>query len=324
MAEWFPWMPELPEVETVARDLRPLLVGRRIMTCHFSGKKLRLPWRDEWLAEVCGCQITSLTRRAKWLYLSLKKTGLPHGAGLIVHLGMTGQLTVVQTSADHSPKNWRPQDHIHLRMLLLSGVSPEDSLYSELLYRDARRFGGIHFFANQNELDIFYEAHPLGPEPWDCPLVDWVGKLAGTSRRIKTVLLDQKIISGIGNIYADESLHAAGIHPTRCANSLDQDEAARLLAEASGVMLRAINNRGSSIRDYVGGENLRGNHQDYLAVYGREGLACVRCGGQIQRLRIGGRSSHFCTVCQRFRKSPGRKKGDNYKNIVNTRKKDQA
>lgn len=307
-------MPELPEVETVARDLKPLLTGKTIQGAWWSGKKLRLPWQEGWTSYVRGWAFQDVKRRAKWLVFYLGKPEEPGSdqndfrfPKLIAHLGMTGQLTIIQGGTLGDPSSL-PEDHVHLRFDLVHRPKPavraggkkvgEPPGFQSLRFRDIRRFGGIHLARNQVELDTFFEKHRLGPEPWDCPLQDWKQSLARTNRAIKAVLLDQTVISGVGNIYADECLHAAGIHPCRPASSLDTLEASRLLNQSAEVMRRAIENRGSTIRDYVGGENLNGRNQEFLQVYGREGLPCSTCASVLLRWTVGGRSSHFCPKCQ--------------------------
>lgn len=307
-------MPELPEVETVARDLRPLVLGKTILGAWWSGKKLRLPWRKGWASRVKGLTFRDVKRRAKWLVFYLgEKAGPCDGPKdsrcpkLIVHLGMTGQLTF-SAGGDLEGGVSLPQDHVHLRFELGRGpnhgsqpvakINKGSSESGTLRFRDVRRFGGFFLAEDQGELEAFFEKHRLGPEPWDCALQDWKKSLLKSSRPIKALLLDQAVISGVGNIYADESLHAAGIHPCRPSRSLNPTEASRLLKQAAEVMLRAIDNRGSTIRDYVGGENLNGRNQDFLRVYGREGLPCLSCGTALSRWVVGGRSSHFCPQCQ--------------------------
>lgn len=309
-------MPELPEVETVARDLEPLILGKSITEVWWSGKKMRLPWTNSWDRALEGLIFTKVSRRAKWLVLHLAERGAgwdwTGGSALIAHLGMTGQLTFVRRGKEYE----LPKDHVHLRFGLVSSGKKANGLNEglrrdfeagELRFRDIRRFGGMAYAKDSAEVDLFFVKHRLGPEPWDCPLDGWLGALSGTKRLIKAVLLDQSVISGVGNIYADESLHAAGIHPCRMASSLSEAEGAKLLEMADSVMRKAIENRGSTIRDYVGGENLNGGHQNSLLVYGREGEACFRCGILIKRFVVAGRSSHFCPVCQKAPKEAGAK-----------------
>lgn len=302
-------MPELPEVETVARDLQSLVLGKTIQDVWWSGKKLRLPWQKGWDSDLRGFTILEVKRRAKWLVLHLAKKKVlqwdiqcRESPALVAHLGMTGQLTFLRRGCSDT-SGGVPGDHVHLRFDLIpaqgGGVKSVDRHPGELRFRDIRRFGGIHLVRNAHELEKFFEKHRLGPEPWDCQLEQWRNALAGTNRLIKAVLLDQTVISGVGNIYADESLHAARIHPCRRSSTLTRREAARLLEKADSVMRQAIENRGSTIRDYVGGENLNGSHQESLLVYGREGLPCMSCGAEVQRWVVSGRSSHFCPRCQK-------------------------
>lgn len=303
-------MPELPEVETVARDLKPRLLGKWVSEVWWSGKKMRLPWETRWSSAIRGYRFVEVSRRAKWLVFTLEKNESRVGLEqlhLVGHLGMTGQLTI--QSGDCAPD--LPQDHIHLVFQLRdqsgvgraktgrSGAKKIPSPNGVLRFRDIRRFGGFQLVRSGKDLESFFRRHKVGPEPWDCSPGQWFGALQKTRRFIKAVLLDQTLISGVGNIYADECLHSSGIHPLRRGNSLTRSEAAKLLSEAAAVMREAIQNRGTTIRNYVGGENLNGENQQYLQVYGRAGEPCFRCGKEILRVVVGGRSSHFCSRCQK-------------------------
>lgn len=271
-------MPELPEVETVVRDLRPLLVGRVLLDVSNGAKRLRYPWKPTWNRRIRGLSVEAIGRRAKFIIV-----GLTQDASLLIHLGMTGQLTCV-------PDDEIVADHLHLRFRLSGGF--------ELRYRDIRRFGGVEFHTGQASLEKRFESVALGPEPWLMDGDNWVASLMASSRAIKSLLIDQSTISGLGNIYADEALHRAGIHPARQAKSLTRPESTALLQAAGCVMEEAIAGRGTTLRDYVGGSGLGGTHQHSLAVYGREGEPCSRCGLIISRIMIAGRSSHFCPGCQ--------------------------
>ncbi|MBM4097282.1 MAG: bifunctional DNA-formamidopyrimidine glycosylase/DNA-(apurinic or apyrimidinic site) lyase [Planctomycetes bacterium] len=271
-------MPELPEVETVVRDLRPLLVGRVLLDVSNGAKRLRYPWKPTWNRRIRGLSVEAIGRRAKFIIV-----GLTQDASLLIHLGMTGQLTCV-------PDDEIVADHLHLRFRLSGGF--------ELRYRDIRRFGGVEFHTGQASLEKRFESVALGPEPWLMDGDNWVASLMASSRAIKSLLIDQSTISGLGNIYADEALHRAGIHPARQAKSLTRPESTALLQAAGCVMEEAIAGRGTTLRDYVGGSGLGGTHQHSLAVYGREGEPCSRCGLIIIRIMIAGRSSHFCPGCQ--------------------------
>ena len=270
-------MPELPEVETVVRDLRPLLVGRTIRAVRVSRKKLRRPWRAEWRGAVVGGRVKAVRRRGKWILVDLA------GASVLrVHLGMTGQFTVVD-AAEAEP------DHLHLVFNLDNGA--------ELRFRDPRRFGSAEWFADRAELEAAMDSE-LGPEPFNLDAGHLRGALCRTQRNLKAILLDQTIIAGVGNIYADEALFRAGLHPARKGTSLTEAECDRLREAIEAVLTKAIGSRGSSIRDYVGGKGQRGGFQNEFAVYGRTGEPCPFCGTPIRCTRLAGRSSHYCPACQ--------------------------
>lgn len=272
-------MPELPEVETVVRDLRPLLVGRTIHSVQrISRVALRRPWNTAWDVRVIGQRVEAVRRRGKWIVVELHD-----GGRLLVHLGMTGQFVVL--SADQLRES-----HTHLLFSLDNGC--------ELRYRDIRRFGSVQWLPDADRVSAFFIEQGLGPEPFGVEPKWWRERLAGTSRNLKATLLDQTLVAGIGNIYADEALFRAKLHPARRADSLTRTEADRLRRAVEEVLTRAIDARGSTIRDYVGGSGLAGGYQDEFAVYGRDGQPCPRCGTTIVALRLAGRSSHFCPACQ--------------------------
>jgi len=271
-------MPELPEVETVARDLRPLLVGRALVGVRRSRKALRQSWSKAWEAQLVGRRVETVLRRGKWLLV-----GLEGGSFLMVHLGMTGRFTVVAPGV-------ATERHTHL-------VFPLDNAY-ELRFRDARRFGSVTYFPDQPAWQAFL-ANRLGPEPWDLAAADWRSALERTRRPVKAVLLDQTVVAGVGNIYADEACYAARIDPRRSGNTLRAAEADRLLQALRDVLARAIESGGSSIRDYVGGNGQQGGYQREFAVYSRPGEACPKCGRKIKCVRIAGRSTHYCSRCQK-------------------------
>jgi formamidopyrimidine-DNA glycosylase len=271
-------VPELPEVETVVRDLRPLLTGRRLASVTVSRHALRRPWSKAWAALLAGRRIEEVRRRGKWIVLPLDGE-----ASLVFHLGMTGQLTVAP-AAEPVP------DHTHLRIDLDDG--------RQLRFRDVRRFGSAALFPDGASLGRFFEQLDLGPEPFDLDPAAWRQKLSRTDRCLKAVLLDQRVVAGVGNIYADESLFEARLHPARVAASLSAAEAGRLRKAVATVLARAIGRRGSTIRDYVGGSGLRGGYQEEFRAYQRTGRPCRRCGTPIQGTRLAGRSTHYCPHCQ--------------------------
>lgn len=273
-------MPELPEVETVVRELRPLLVGRRIDNVRAGRHRLRRPWSRRWNAEIARRKVLTIDRRGKWILLNLEDERV-----VVMHLGMTGQLRVLP-AAEPSVA------HTHLVFSLDGGER-------ELRFRDVRRFGSATVFADPSSLAKFFQDGGLGPEPFELDLVYWTDCLRRTRRCLKAVLLDQRILAGVGNIYADESLFEARLHPARAGRSLDPIEAKRLRKAIVTVLRRAIAGRGSSIRDYVGGNGSKGTYQDRFRVYGRTDLPCFRCGTSIVCIRLAGRSTHFCPCCQR-------------------------
>ncbi|HUZ88917.1 MAG TPA: bifunctional DNA-formamidopyrimidine glycosylase/DNA-(apurinic or apyrimidinic site) lyase [Candidatus Acidoferrales bacterium] len=274
-------MPELPEVETVAADLRPQVVGARIVGCQLSATSLvRLMGVREFCAGVVGARITALGRRGKYLLF-----GLLGGRTLVVHLGMTGQLTV-------APSGVPAAAHTHLALALEGGT--------ELRLRDPRRFGRV-LLGFEADLIAAGAMPRLGPEPIDPKFSGTLlrSRLEGRRAAIKTLLLDQTIVAGVGNIYADEALFRSRIHPARSAGDIGPRRLGRLAQALAATLQEAIENRGSTVSDYRDGHGQRGRQQDSLQVYGRAGLPCPRCGQGLRSLRLGGRSSVFCSRCQR-------------------------
>jgi formamidopyrimidine-DNA glycosylase len=281
-------MPELPEVETVVRDLRPQLAGRRITSVRTSGLKLRKPWSADFDAALVGQKVLGVERRGKWIVVRLQR-----GQYLVLHLGMTGQLTVEKTD--------RPlRDHVHLVLGLDGGKR-------QLRFRDVRRFGSATLFADADALERSFAASKLGPEPFAFDVGYWKDRLARADRALKAILLDQRVVAGVGNIYADEALFEARLHPARLGRGLSAAEAEHLRGAVVTVLERAIDRRGSSIRDYVGGSGQRGGYQDEFRVYGRKGKPCPRCRTAIERVRLAGRSTHFCPKCQPPPRRPRRR-----------------
>lgn len=279
-------MPELPEVETVVRDLRPLLAGRCIRDVRHSQLKLRRPWQPEWGKAIVGARVEAVRRRGKWIVVELVRTSSSGGETrprLIIHLGMTGQFTVV-------PALEPLPDHLHLAFELDN--------QTELRFRDIRRFGSADFHADEAAVAAFFAGLGLGPEPFGVDPGYFRSAFRRTSRNLKAILLDQTILAGVGNIYADEACFRAHLHPGRLGRTLKPEECERLRRAVEEVLARAIEARGSSIRDYVGGSGLQGGFQNEFAVYGRTGEPCTACGAAVKCLRLAGRSSHFCSRCQ--------------------------
>ncbi|HMC63637.1 MAG TPA: bifunctional DNA-formamidopyrimidine glycosylase/DNA-(apurinic or apyrimidinic site) lyase [Gemmataceae bacterium] len=272
-------MPELPEVETLVRDLRPYLLGRRIASIHVSGQPLRREWSPEWERRLIGRRVGEIRRRGKWILV-----GLDRELCLGIHLGMTGQLTVVPARQFVAP-------HTHVVITLDRGQK-------QLRFRDVRRFGSATLFPDQERAEEFFRASKLGPEPFDLETSYWRERLAATERCLKAVLLDQRVVAGIGNIYADESLFQARLHPCQLGRDTNRQEAERLRRALAIVLNRAIKKRGSSIRDYLRASGKKGEYQREFRVYGRYRRPCPRCRAPIERIRLAGRSTHFCPACQ--------------------------
>jgi formamidopyrimidine-DNA glycosylase len=274
-----PGMPELPEVETVVRDLRPRLTGRYFRSITISDQPLRRKWDAAWSPRLVGRRVSAVDRRGKWI-----AARLDDGRFLCVHLGMTGQLTVVPAETP------RPT-HTHLVIDLDDGAD-------QLRFRDIRRFGCVVLVEDESALAKFFVDGKLGPEPFDLKREPWRQRLTATERCLKAALLDQHLVAGVGNIYADESLYEARLPPTQTGRATAPEEAERLRKAIVKVLRRAIECRGASIRNYVGGSGLRGGYQEEFRVYGQFGKPCPRCKTPISRIRLAGRSTHFCPKCQ--------------------------
>jgi formamidopyrimidine-DNA glycosylase len=272
-------MPELPEVETIRRDLLPAVRGRVIAEVAISPnapKLVQLMHPDEFCRLLAGRRVEDISRRGKYLIFNLDR-----GLLWVVHLRMTGRL---QHRQDGCP------EHPHLR----ATFRLDDGTW--LCFADLRKFGMMWL------VDDWTLVHPnLGPEPledaFDHAAFHTVLKRRGAP--IKSVLLDQEVVAGIGNIYADEALFTARISPKKPANSLSRPAVDRLHAAIREVLHTALGDRGSSFRDYVDGAGLKGGHQLKVKVFRRTGEPCYACGAEIRRIKLGGRSTHFCPKCQR-------------------------
>lgn len=275
-------MPELPEVETVARGLAKVLLGRTIVNALVRRPDLRQPFPKGLAARLKGQKIERIGRRAKYLLIDLSG-----GDTLIAHLGMSGRFLLGKGEA---PKG----KHAHFVILC------EDGNYACL--EDPRRFGLVDL-ARTEEVEAHALLAGLGPEPFDPALTTkrFHALLSGRTGPIKTVLLDQKLVVGIGNIYASEALFAAGISPARKACEVTPKEAAKLLGCLRQVLEAAIKSGGSSLRDHVRPDGELGYFQHHFQVYDKEGQPCPRCQGKsrIQRVTQAGRSSFYCQRCQR-------------------------
>jgi len=273
-------MPELPEVETVSQGLRRRALGRRILAVEVRHPGVVVGSPEQFVAEIVGRAIVSVQRKGKALALEL---GAENCAPryLLVRLGMTGQFTVNPGAAPVEP-------HTHVRLALDDGRE-------EIRYRDPRRFGRLRC-CTAEELDEIFGR--LGPDAPEISRPQFLAALRGRRGPIKSWLMNQQVLAGLGNIYADEALFAAGIHPLSPAGRISAAAAGGLLRAVKSVLRRAVKLQGTSFSDYIDIEGRPGNFLPRLKVYQRTGEPCRRCKTPIQRLVIGGRSSHFCPDCQ--------------------------
>jgi formamidopyrimidine-DNA glycosylase len=277
-------MPELPEVETIVRGLRPQLVGHRLVRVIARRPDLRIPLPPQFAGRLRGRRVESLRRRAKYIL-----AGLDDGAVLIAHLGMAGQWL-----ARRCEDAGQPGAHDHVEFETDDGML--------LTYRDPRRFG-LMTLTSENELGVHPLLASLGLEPlgneFNGPALS--ATLAGRRTPVKAALLDQRVVAGIGNIYACEALYRAGISPRRMAASVPGVRAERLAAAIRSVLAEAIEAGGSSLRDYIQSSGELGYFQHFFQVYGREGEPCpgCDCGAAIRRIVQSGRSTFFCGHRQR-------------------------
>jgi formamidopyrimidine-DNA glycosylase len=293
-------MPELPEVETIVRDLRPHLEGRVVADVQVSWPRtIAEPPEDveRFRAGVVGRRIASVRRRGKLIWLCLDD-----GQSLLIHLRMSGRLVLQPAESDR-----------HLRVTISlahagastdGGGKPERS---HLYFYDQRKFGRIWLTGDAVRMVAL-----LGPEPLasDFSPEELAMRLAKRRGALKPLLLNQRVIAGLGNIYADEALFCAGLHPRRAANTLNMEEIIRLHAAIQMVLQQAVGLHGTTFDGlFVRPDGEEGRHQEGLRVYGQAGLPCLRCGTLIERIVVGGRGTHICPRCQPLTREGAGKRG---------------
>jgi len=264
-------MPELPEVETIARNLRPELVGRRILSVGlFWPRTLARPGMGEFHQRMSGQRIEAVVRRAKYLHLVLSD------GNLLIHLRMSGDLLLRASPCDPAP-------HDRLHLALDSGQT--------LAFNDTRKFGRVWLVDDPHEV-----LGSLGPEPFGDDFTPdiFFNRLQARRRQLKPLLLDQSFLAGLGNIYSDEALHLAGLHPLRQSDTITGEETHKLFTAIRSVLQAGIENNGASI-DWV---YRGGGFQNHFRAYGRTGQPCPVCAAPIERIVVGQRSTHFCPHCQ--------------------------
>ncbi|MCR8967669.1 DNA-formamidopyrimidine glycosylase [Streptococcus zalophi] len=271
-------MPELPEVETVRRGLETLLVGKKIKKVFFSYPQMIKTDKKQFMQEITDKVVTAVKRRGKYLLIELTDNVI------ISHLRMEGKYF---SFANDVPEN----KHFHAFFELSDG--------STLVYQDVRKFGTMELFSKA-ELDNYFKSKKIGPEPIenDFKLAPFKKALSKSSRPIKSHLLDQTLVAGLGNIYVDEVLFASKIHPETVSSHLSSKQVTHLHQAIIELLAFAVLKRGSTIRTYQNTLGEAGEMQDFLKVYGRQGLPCFNCQTPIEKIKLGGRGTHFCPSCQ--------------------------
>jgi formamidopyrimidine-DNA glycosylase len=275
-------MPELPEVETVARGLQREIAGRRVVSVTL-GKTDFMDNPGEIERHLPGAEIRAVERYGKFMLLRLRRAEAVEESALLVHLGMTGAMMPRAVSEPHAK-------HTHLVALLDDG--------RELRYVDPRRFGRMALLAGEG---LQEELRRFGADPLEVPLNEFARRIRERRARIKALLLDQQVLRGVGNIYADESLWKAKIHPAQIGAWLRPEQLEKLHRALQEILKKAIVLRGSSISDFRDAEGEPGEYQLHHKAYGREGKPCYRCRTPIKRMVVAGRSSYFCPNCQKRR-----------------------
>ncbi len=273
-------MPEMPEVEQVRKTLAPYIEGKIILAVDvYLERLIKYPDPELFIQKLIGKTIHHIGRRGKYLILETAPA-----QQLIIHLRMTGAL-IVQKAEQPAPA------YAKIKFTLSDNLN--------LWFTDIRTFGTLYLVTDNDKYIEGFET--LGPEPLSEKFnAVYLRPLAAKSRKaIKSFILDQKIIAGLGNIYADECLAMAGILPMRSADSLSGEEIERLCEAVNSVIAQGIKNHGTTFRDYKDGEGNKGENQNYLLVYGRGGEPCKKCGEQLQQMKIGGRGSVYCSNCQK-------------------------
>jgi len=274
-------MPELPEIETVKNTLMPLICGKRIMSCHINrGDVIKHPEPVDFACRIKGRRISEISRRGKYLLIHMDDQST-----LAAHLRMTGRMLC--TPADYPNK-----PHTHVVFSIEGG--------RELRFADTRRFGCL-WLIERCETDDFTGMQKLGIEPLSDALTAQYlkEKLAKRNISIKQGILDQAVLAGLGNIYADETLFAAELCPYRKTNTLAEADWQRLAEVIPPILLSSIANNGTTFSDYLDGEGKEGQNLPFLQAYRREGLPCKRCGTTMVRIKVGGRSTFYCPACQK-------------------------
>lgn len=272
-------MPELPEVETVVRALRKQLVGRSLTQPQIWKPEIIEGDLHMFMSTTSGAGVLAVRRRGKWILIDLAV-----GQTILAHLRMTGRFAIVQ--------NGTPREkHDHVEWTLDFG--PE-----RLRFNDLRRFGRFRLIPTC-DVERYLTDLGWGPEPLDIKPVEFHRRLSRGTRPVKAALLDQNVVAGLGNIYADEILFAAGVDPRTQAGTIGLERASRIHASMRTILAKAIRACGTSLRNYVSIDGTLGEYKEQLRVFRKNGTPCPKCSRTIRRIKLAGRSTHFCTRCQR-------------------------
>jgi formamidopyrimidine-DNA glycosylase len=269
-------VPELPEVETTKRGLEPLILNRRILSAHIYKKKLRWEIPSHLIETLKQKTIHNISRRAKYLLIELSD------GQLVIHLGMSGSMSV-------APSSEPLKKHHHFELKLDN--------FTSIRFHDPRRFGSILWQDNDNQLKLLSD---LGPEPLSYDFNDEVLYYASTgrSKNIKSFIMDSKVVVGVGNIYASESLFLAGISPKRVSGKTSKSRYETLTKSIKKILTDAINNGGTTLNDFSNVDGSPGYFAQILSVYDRDGMPCMRCNGKIKRIIQNQRATYYCPKCQ--------------------------
>lgn len=276
-------MPELPEVETIRSDLQKELVGEKIIAIDYKVPNMLKPDPDTVLKNSVGKEVLSFTRIAKLLLINLKG-----GGHLAIHLKLSGQLFI-------KPATDTPTKYTYVNFFFDNGKN--------LWFNEFRKFGYVKYIRDEGSLDAILKSY--GPEPLTPQFTIEVFKkmLGKTTRAIKIVIMDQKKLAGVGNIYADEALWYSKIHPETKANKLTSGEVKSLFENINFVIKQGIEDRGTTVDSYLDGLGKKGGHDIHLMVFRKDGQPCPSCGTAIKKSRVGGRGTHYCPNCQKLVKS---------------------
>lgn len=276
-------MPELPEVQTIVDGLKKTILGKKIKSIHIDSSRIFSQNPTSFKKGLKGKKIRDIKRRGKFIIINFSQN-----QSLLIHLGMTGGIF-------YSRKNHPQKKHDHLIMEFADGT--------QIRYHDPRKFGKVKRL-NSSKIDKISEIAKLGPEVFEISPREFVEILRKRKGRIKTALLNQKVLAGLGNIYSDEALFDAKIHPLTKADKLKEKRLLKLHQSIQKILKKAIKTGGSSMNDYLKIDGEKGLFQFQHKVYGREGKPCKICKAKIKRIRISQRSSFFCPRCQKLRTPP--------------------